>query len=148
MKIYPRITIHKDRVSGYILPFYYRFLLIQILISVIFFLLLWSSLGVLIAYSGLCGSTVGIIPNAYLAYKALRITKNRNPKTILYMFYIGEAGKIALTGVLFSLTFIYIRPISPSATFGVFMLTQLTTWVTLLFSGTKTKTPRRLRNLC
>ncbi len=54
--------------------------------------------------SAVCGGFIAWIPNFYLALKIKNIS-SLNAKKIVNTFYIGETGKLLLTGFLFFLVF-------------------------------------------
>jgi ATP synthase protein I len=99
-------------------------LLVMLLLAA--FLCYWR--GNVSGYSGLCGGLIAWLPNVYFTYKAFRFSGARAARAIVRSFYVGEAGKVILTAVLFALVFAGVRPLDALALFGVFLSTQVVNW--------------------
>lgn len=84
-------------------------------------------------YSAGLGGLVCLIPNAYFAIRVFQHRGARSAQKIVRSFYAGEAGKLALTAVLFAAVFVWVKPLSPGWLFAAFVLVQATGWVTPLF---------------
>lgn len=74
------------------------------------------------AYSALLGGLIYILPNAWFVRYAFRDSTQAPPQLVLSRFYVGEAGKLALTGVLFALCFALVREIHAGALFMTFIV--------------------------
>ena len=112
-------------------PRIYRVIVVQLLFSFLFFVLL-QPLGMTAALSALLGGLCYTIPNAYFVRQAFRYRGARSAKLIANSFYRGEAGKLILTAVAFTLVFTQVKPLDPIALFGAFILVQAVNWFTPL----------------
>lgn len=81
----------------------------------------------LVARSILLGGLVNAVPNACFAAMAFRYQGARAAKQIVNGFYKGEALKILLSMVLFTLVFKYVN-IAPLGFFVAYMAVQLMVW--------------------
>ncbi|MEQ8953427.1 MAG: ATP synthase subunit I [Gammaproteobacteria bacterium] len=80
--------------------------------------------GSTIAYSTLLGGMISALPNSYFAMKAFRYQGARQADLVVKSFMRGEAGKIAITLVLFALSFTLITSISELALILGFIVTH------------------------
>ena len=99
--------------------------------------------GFVLAYSVLLGGLICLVPNCYFAYRMFKFQGARAAREIVRSFYAGEAGKLALSALMFAAVFIGVRPLNPLALFAGFCLIQLVGWVVpLVFdrSGERTAT--------
>ena len=104
-----------------------RLWLVQLSVTVICALVFWVTLSEQAAASALLGGVVGIIPNAYFALQLFKHQGARSAKRIVNSFYKGEAKKIALAIVLFTLVFLWV-PIVPLAFFAAYLVVLMTHW--------------------
>jgi ATP synthase protein I len=81
------------------------------------------------ALSACLGGLIAIIPNALFANKLFKYQGARAAKQIVSSFYKGEALKIGLTILLFTLVFILCK-ITPLAFFVSYILVLMTHWLT------------------
>ena len=109
-----------------------RVLLLQLGSSVLLALLFWHLGGRISGFSALLGGLICLIPNAYLALRLMMPQSGRDADALLRAAYIGEAGKFALTVLLFGLAFTLVRPIDPVALFAAFIATTMVTFFGLL----------------
>ena len=86
--------------------------------------LLWWWLGPLAGSSALLGGAAAVIPNGFLAARLLG-GRNASAKALMRSAWIGEAGKLVLTVLLFGVIFAVVRPISAPAVFAGFIAAQL-----------------------
>ena len=100
----------------------YKLLGIQLVISVVIALLLLVYSGVASAWSALMGGLIFILPNAYFTRSAFRGNERESPHFIVRWFYIGEAGKLVLTAVLFALCFILVGSLQVKVLFLMYIL--------------------------
>lgn len=91
--------------------------------------------GTIAALSAAAGGIACLVPNAYFASRAFRYSGARSAMLILNSFYSGQAMKIVLTAIIFSLIFIYLKPLNAGALFGGFVLVQSVIWITPWLSG-------------
>ena len=82
-------------------------------------LLNWSSE---IAYSVLIGGLIQIGPQAWFARQAFRFAGARRVHSIVRAMYWGETGKVVLTAVLFTGTFLMVSPLNVGALFCSFVI--------------------------
>jgi ATP synthase protein I len=78
--------------------------------------------GIIAAYSALLGGLACILPNAWFITNAFRADGQTAPQLILSRLYIGEAGKLVLTGILFALVFWLVNEIHIGALFLTFVI--------------------------
>lgn len=83
----------------------------QLVIAVIVSLLLLFYSGVASAWSALMGGLIFILPNAYFTRYAFMGKEQESPQLIVRRFYQGEAGKLALTAVMFVLCFVLVKSV-------------------------------------
>jgi ATP synthase protein I len=91
---------------------------------------LWLWRGETVALSWLLGSIICVVPNAFLA--ALMLVRRTDARAALRAVYWGEAGKLALTVVLFVLVFKHVRPLHAGLLFGGMIATQAVSWLALI----------------
>ena len=94
--------------------------------------LLWLWRGETAALSWLLGSVICVVPNAFLA--ALLLVRWTDARAVLRAAYWGEAGKLALTVVLFVLVFKHVRPLHAGLLFGGLIATQAVMWLALIWT--------------
>jgi len=102
-----------------------RVLMWQVLIAVALAAVLWGIYGNTAGYSALLGGVTCVVPNAFLALRLVLPREDSGAKALLGAAWAGEAGKLALTVLLFSLVFTLVRPLSAAALFAGFIVTQL-----------------------
>jgi len=81
------------------------------------------------AKSAIIGGLICWLPNCYFAFRAFRYRGARAARQIVRSFYAGEAGKMALTVLLFAVVFINVRPLHALALFMGFTAVQTLNWV-------------------
>ena len=91
------------------------------------------------AYSALVGGLIFLLPNVYFALKAFRYTGARAAKQIMDSFYKGEAGKLILCAILFTMVFKWIPSLDIAALFLSFAIMLVTNWLTPLLAGRRTQ---------
>lgn len=100
---------------------------VLVVVSLIFFALSGQVSG----YSALVGGLIFLLPHGYFALKAFRYSGARSAKKIMSSFYQGEAGKLILCAVLFTMAFKWIQPLDIAALFLTFAIMLVTNWLTL-----------------
>lgn len=83
------------------------------------------------AISAGLGGLVCIIPNVYFAVKLFQYEGARSAQKIVKAFYKGEAVKIILSIILFTLVFVFCK-VTPLAFFTTYIAVQMTHWFTPL----------------
>ena len=109
-----------------------KVLLLQLGIGLILAAGFWGVSGTVAGYSALLGSLACAVPNAFLALRLAIPRQDPSAKALLRAAYIGEAGKLASTVLIFSVVFVFVKPISVMALFIGFIATQLTTFAGLM----------------
>lgn len=105
-----------------------RVLMWQIVVGVVLAAVLGAVFGWVAGYSALLGSLASAIPNAFLGLRIM--APRRDPGALKRAAWVGEAGKLALTVLMFTLVFTQVEPLSAAALFAGFIVTQL-----VVFSG-------------
>jgi ATP synthase protein I len=100
-----------------------------LLLPVCAVLLFWSSV---LAYSVLIGGLIQICPQAWFTRQAFRYTGARKVQSIVRAMYWGETGKIVLTTVLFTVSFVTVKPLFVSAVFSSFVVMILVQYLTVI----------------
>ncbi len=99
------------------------------------------------AYSSLAGGLIATLANAWFAIKVFREKVSRqaatNPGALLTTFYVGEIYKFVLTGAMFIIAFVLIKPVSVVALLITYFLVHLTPALVNTFAGLKTGTARK-----
>jgi len=91
-------------------------------------LLGWNAV---VAYSALLGGLIQIIPQAWFARQALRYAGARRVQSIVSAMYWGETGKVVLSAVLFTATFLLVSPLNVGALFSSFVIMILVQWFSI-----------------
>ena len=115
----------------------YKLLGIEVAITVTIVLLLFLFFESLTAFSALFGGLAYIIPNAWFVRSAYRVNEQPSPQAILTRFYIGEAGKLVLTCIIFALCFLLVRNLNVVAMFLTFVVMIIVNLVGLAMTGMK-----------
>ena len=107
-----------------------RVVMWQFLVGVVLAAALLGVFGRVAGYSALLGSLTCAVPNAFLALRLMAPRRDPGAQALLRAAWIGEAGKLALSVLFFTLVFTQVRPLSAAAHFAGFIVTQL-----VAFSG-------------
>jgi ATP synthase protein I len=92
--------------------------------------ILFLTKGTTSAYSALLGGLIFALPNAYFAQKAFAHSGARSAQLIVKSFYMGEAVKLILTAVLFTIVFVSVKPLDVMALFLTFFVILMSNWLT------------------
>ena len=96
---------------------------IQLAITLVVALLLFAFFDdVVPAYSAILGGLAYILPNAYFVRYALGGTGQQSPNKIVRGFYIGEAIKLLLTGLMFAACFALVKPLHVISLFVMYLM--------------------------
>jgi len=109
-----------------------RVLASQIGIGVVLAALFWGTYGRVAGYSALLGSLICVIPNAFLALRLAVPRRDPGARALIRAAYIGEAGKLALTVLMFGIVFVAVRPLAAPPLFAGFIAAQLVTFAGFL----------------
>ena len=107
-----------------------RVVMWQFVVGVVLAAAVLGVFGRVAGYSALLGSLTCAVPNAFLALRLMAPRRDPGAQALLRAAWIGEAGKLALTVLFFTLVFTQVRPLSAAALFAGFIVTQL-----VAFSG-------------
>ena len=107
-----------------------RVVMWQFLVGAFLAAALLGAFGRVAGYSALLGSLTCAVPNAFLALRLMAPRRDPGAQALLRAAWVGEAGKLALTVLFFTLVFTQVRPLSGAALFAGFIVTQL-----VAFSG-------------
>lgn len=107
----------------------FRFLLLQLLLTLFVSLGIFYSAGCLYGYSFILGALTSILPSMFMAWRIFGYKGVRPAKEVVRSFYRGEAGKLAMTVVLLSLVFLLIKPLAAGAFFAGFGGAILSHWL-------------------
>jgi ATP synthase protein I len=110
-------------------------LLAQACVSAAVALALWFGFGNVAAASALLGGAAVVIPNAFLAARLLAPSTDQSARAMMRSAWIGEIGKLLLTGLAFGVIFAVVRPIAPPAVFAGFIAAQMVIFGALLLGG-------------
>lgn len=86
-------------------PPVYKIILVQLVATGLFAATFLMFSNAIAAKSMLLGGLVSVIPNSYFVVQAFRFRGASNAERVVRSFRKGEAGKIALTIVLFAVVF-------------------------------------------
>lgn len=85
------------------------------------------------AYSSLAGGLIATLANAWFALKVFRVEPTVAAETLLTTFYVGEIYKFILTGALFVIAFVLIKPLSVAALLITYFIVHMTPAVLNVF---------------
>jgi ATP synthase protein I len=100
----------------------------QIGVGAVLAVAIWGIYGHVAGYSALLGSLTCVIPNAFLALRLVAPRRDPGARALIRAAYFGELGKLALTVLMFSIVFAFVRPLSAAALFAGFIAAQLVTF--------------------
>lgn len=114
-----------------------RLLVVQIGLTMLVALITWFCAGVLAGWSAILGGMVSVVPNAYFAYRFFQYHGANAANQIVKSFYRGEASKLLMTMVLFTLVFTTLS-ITPLPFFLAYISAQLVFWLAPLIVDSNT----------
>ena len=129
----------KTTPSGIRRPPITRWFVIESVVLVLVSLAFLAFRGQVSGYSALLGGLIFLLPHGYFALKAFRFSGARSAKQIMTSFYQGEAGKLILCAILFTMVFKWIQPLDIAALFLTFAIMLVTNWLTPLLAGSNTQ---------
>ena len=109
----------------------YSIVLWQAITTVVVALVSWAIAGELAALSALIGGGISTLASLAMAFLAFRNAAAADPQLAVRGFYVGEAAKVAVVVVLFTLVLKTLK-VSPLALFAAFGATVFVYWVALL----------------
>jgi ATP synthase protein I len=110
-------------------------LLVQLCVSFVVAAVSWVAAGEVAGASALLGGAAAVVPNGFLAARVLQPSRDVSAKAMMRSAWIGEAGKVLLTALLFGVIFGFVRPIEPLAVFASFIAAQLVVFGALLLGS-------------
>lgn len=102
-----------------------RYILVQFVITVLFSVAL-VIYDYTVAYSALTGGLIATLANGWFALKVFRVKSKTAPEVILAAFYVGEIYKFILTGAMFVIAFVLIKPLNIVALLMMYLTIHLT----------------------
>jgi ATP synthase protein I len=108
-------------------------LLAQLAAGLVLAVIVWIWLGSGRAVPTLLGGLIGVVPNAFLAARLMSPRAGSSAKSLLRAGWIGEAGKLAISAVMFIAVFATLKPLHPEFVFAGYIATILALPVGLLF---------------
>jgi len=109
-----------------------KVLVAQIGIGAILTAVLWGLYGPVAGYSALLGALTCVLPNAFLALRLAVPRRDPGARALIRAAYVGELGKLGLTVLMFSIVFLWVRPLAVAPLFAGFIAAQLMTFAGLL----------------
>jgi len=103
----------------------YRLVLAQFFVTLLLTGVLLIVAGTVAAYSAFTGGMIATLTSAYFAVKLFSDSAGWQPKQLASTVFRGESGKLVLTGALFLMAIMLIRPLSAAALFSAYLLVQL-----------------------
>ena len=100
----------------------YKVLLVIAIITAAIAIILMLSVGHVAAYSAALGGIVCILPNLLFARFAFRYSAADSARLVMKWFYIGEAIKIIVTILIFSLSLIWLKDLNFAAMFITYII--------------------------
>ena len=107
-----------------------RIIILQIVAAFVLSIIFWLFNDVIAGYSAFFGGIISVIPNVFLA--ARLIASPKNAQAVMKAAYIGEAGKIILTFLLFGVVFAVVKPLDAKFLFISFIIVQFIISIELL----------------
>lgn len=104
----------------------YRLVFIQFLVTLGLAGLLFMLMNDVTAYSALVGGIIATLSNVYFAARLFSDHGSWHPKQLASTVFRGEWGKLVLTGALFVLAMVLIRPLNVVSLFVAYLLVQMT----------------------
>jgi ATP synthase protein I len=108
-------------------------LLAQLAAGLLAAAIVWIWLGSDRVVPTLLGGLIGVVPNAFLAARLMSPRAGSSAQRLLRAGWIGEAGKLAITVVMFIAVFATLKPLHPEFVFAGYIATLLALAVALLF---------------
>lgn len=104
---------------------------LQLLVAGFVTLVFVLASGFAAAKSAAIGGAIAFIPGAFYAWRLI-VSRGATPSRLLRAHFIAEAGKLALTFVLFAATFVWIKDVSAVPLFAAYIAVLLVYWLALI----------------
>ena len=98
-----------------------RLVLAELALTILAAFLLFLVYNSVLACSALAGGLAFVLPNLFFVRQAFRDLEHSTPRLMLWRFYLGEAGKLLLTGLIFIAVFVWIESIHIVALFATYL---------------------------
>ncbi len=108
-------------------------LIAQLAAGLVLAVVVWIWLGSDRAVPTLLGGLIGVVPNAFLAARLMSPRAASSAQSLLRAGWIGEAGKLAITVIMFAAVFVTLKPLHPEFLFAGYIATLLALPAALLF---------------
>lgn len=118
----------------------FRFVLAQLFITFVLSAVLLIY-GCVVAYSSLVGGLIATLASAWFAIKVFRVEPTVAAETLLTTFYVGEIYKFILTGAMFVIVFVLMKPLSVVALLTTYFIVHMTPAVLNVFDGSTQQRP-------
>jgi ATP synthase protein I len=102
----------------------YRLVFVQFLVTLGIAGLLFLLMDSVTAYSALAGGMISTLSSAWFAARLFSDQTSWQPKQLASNVFKGEYGKLILTGALFVLAMVLIRPLNAVSFFITYLLVQ------------------------
>jgi len=109
-----------------------KILMAQLMLGTLMGIAAWLLVNATAGYSAALGAAICVIPNAYLAMRMMAATPSQDAGKMLRATWFGEIGKLIITGVLFTVVFVVVKPLSPGALLIGFMAAQSGIWLAIM----------------
>ena len=116
---------HKTRqLKGKHISLGYRLVFIQFCVTLGLAVLLLMLIDSVAAYSALSGGMIATLSSAFFAVRLFSDQTSWHPKQLASNVFKGEYGKLILTGALFVMAMVLIRPLNAASFFAAYLLVQ------------------------
>lgn len=104
-----------------------RFYLVQLIVIAICSVIFYCALNAKAFISSVLGGFVCLLPGLLFALNLFRYRGAQQARKILSAFYLGEAMKLIITGILFAIIFMTYK-VNAAAFFSTYILVQAVYW--------------------
>jgi ATP synthase protein I len=87
--------------------------------------------GLAAAKSAAIGGAIAVIPGAFYAWRLI-VSRSATPSLMLRVHVAAEAGKLALTVILFAATFAWVKDVSVISLFTAYIAALMVYWLALI----------------
>ena len=104
---------------------------LQVLVACSFTFVFFLASGILEAKSAAVGGAIAVVPGAFYAWRLIG-SRNGSPERMLRVHFAAESGKLALTFVMFGVTFAWMKDVSVIPLFASYIAVLLAYWLALI----------------
>lgn len=87
--------------------------------------LVFLAFGKTVALSGFIGGLIAAAANGFFAYRSFTHYRAQDPQKIAGRMFGAEIQKLIMTGLMFGLTFVTVRPLSIGTLLGCYLFVQV-----------------------